>query len=197
MTGAPFLIEMWPYNAIFWLVFAGVLAPEFLIILRRREPATSAQDAGSKRLIVFGQVFAVVATFAMPQNLPSAALPNPVAWFWLGIAMMLAGAALRIHSKRMLGTSFTGAVIVTGDQAVVDRGAHRYVRHPSYTAAAMLFVGIGVAVANWASILVMAVVVSVAYGYRVRVEERALADTIGEPYRDYMAHTKRFVPFIY
>ena len=39
--------------------------------------------------------------------------------------------------------------------------------------------------------------VALAFGYRVRVEERALLSVIGEPYRDYMARTKRFVPFLW
>jgi len=30
----------------------------------------------------------------------------------------------------------------------------------------------------------------------VTIEERALLTTIGEPYRDYMRETKRFVPYI-
>jgi protein-S-isoprenylcysteine O-methyltransferase Ste14 len=33
--------------------------------------------------------------------------------------------------------------------------------------------------------------------FRLFVEERALAETIGEPYRAYMARTKRLVPFIW
>ena len=31
---------------------------------------------------------------------------------------------------------------------------------------------------------------------RVRVEEKALLATLGEPYRAYMARTKRFIPFV-
>jgi protein-S-isoprenylcysteine O-methyltransferase Ste14 len=191
------LIAAWPYNAIFWAVFAGALAPEFLIITRRAEPATSEQDAGSKRLIVIGQIVAVAAVFTIAQKMPSATFPHPEWLFWIGVVSMAAGAVLRRHCWAMLGKSFTGAVIVEPDQAVVERGAYRFVRHPSYTAAALMFVGIALAVGNWIGVLLMAATVAVAYGYRVRVEERALADTIGQPYRDYMTRTKRFVPFVF
>ncbi len=97
----------------------------------------------------------------------------------------------------MLGASFTGAVIVTPDQMVVDRGAYHYVRHPSYTAGAILFFGIALALGNWISMVVVMGAVAVVYAYRVGVEERALATTIGEPYRRYMSRTKRFVPFLF
>jgi protein-S-isoprenylcysteine O-methyltransferase Ste14 len=36
-----------------------------------------------------------------------------------------------------------------------------------------------------------------AYGYRVRVEERALLDTVGEPYSTYMRERKRFIPYVF
>ena len=39
--------------------------------------------------------------------------------------------------------------------------------------------------------------VSVVYGYRVGVEQRALLATIGDSYRRYMSRTKRFVPFLF
>jgi protein-S-isoprenylcysteine O-methyltransferase Ste14 len=96
----------------------------------------------------------------------------------------------------MRGANFTGAVIVRPDQVVVDRGAY-YVRHPSYTAGAILFLGIGLALANWISLVVLMSAVSVVYGYRVGVEERALLATIGDSYRGYMSRTKRFVPFLF
>lgn len=80
---------------------------------------------------------------------------------------------------------------------VIERGAYRYVRHPSYTAAALIYLGIGLALGNWIAVLIIMAGVALAFGYRVRVEERALLSVIGEPYRDYMARTKRFVPFLW
>jgi len=44
--------------------------------------------------------------------------------------------------------------------------------------------------------LIALVLAVVGYAYRVQVEERALTATLGEPYREYAARTKRFLPFI-
>ena len=42
-----------------------------------------------------------------------------------------------------------------------------------------------------------ALIVAVAgYANRIRVEERALAKELGDPYRDYMRRTKRLIPFV-
>ena len=80
---------------------------------------------------------------------------------------------------------------------MVERGAYRYVRHPSYTAGVLMFAGIGLALGNWLGLLAQMGLVTAGYWYRVVVEERALAATIGDPYRSYMRRTKRFVPFVF
>jgi protein-S-isoprenylcysteine O-methyltransferase Ste14 len=193
----PLIAFSWPYGLFFWAVLFWAFAPEFRIVSRRTEPSTSPQDAGSKRLIVVGQGLAMLAAFSTAASVPSAGLPHRFPLFWVGLAAMIGGSLLRRHCWRMLGASFTGAVIVRPDQVVVDRGAYHYVRHPSYTAGAILFFGIGLALANWIGLVVLMGTVSVGYGYRVGVEERALLATIDDPYRRYMNRTKRFVPLLF
>ena len=191
------VIYTWPYALFFWAVFLWAFAPEFRIVSRRQEPSTTPQDANSKRLIAVGQGLATFAAFAIAATVPSATLAHRMWLFWVGLSAIIGGSLLRRHCWRMLGPSFTGAVIVKPDQAVVDRGAYRYVRHPSYTAGAIVFLGIGLALANWISLAVLLGAVSIVYGYRVDVEERALVAVIGDPYRRYMSRTKRFVPFLF
>ncbi|MCX6549544.1 MAG: isoprenylcysteine carboxylmethyltransferase family protein [Acidobacteria bacterium] len=191
------VVFSWPYGLLFLAVLFWAFAPEFRIVSRGTDSSTSSQDAGSKRLIMVGQGVAMFAAFWIAASVTSARLPHPVVLFWAGLAVIVGGSLLRRHCWRMLGASFTGAVIVTPDQAVVDRGAYRYVRHPSYTAGAIMFLGIGLTLANWISVAVLIGAVAAVYGYRVSVEERALATTIGGPYRRYMSRTKRFVPFVF
>ena len=192
----PLLVYTWPYTLVFWSVFVWAFAPEFRIFSRQQEPFASPQDASSKRLIGLGQGLALVAAFTIAAKVPSAALPQPLRWFGAGLIAIIGGSLLRRHCWRMLGASFTGAVIVKPDQAVIDRGAYYYVRHPSYTAGDPVL-GIGLALGNWISMAVLLGAVSIVYGYRVLVEERALLSTIGDPYRRYMSRTKRFVPFLF
>jgi protein-S-isoprenylcysteine O-methyltransferase Ste14 len=191
------VMNTWPYALFFWAVFLWAFAPKFRIISRRQEPSTTPQDANSKRFIAVGQGMAAFAAFAIAATAPSATLAHRVWLFWVGLSAIIGGSLLRRHCWQMLGPRFTGAVIVKPDQAVVDRGAYRYVRHPSYTAGAILFLGIGLALANWISLAVLLGAVSIVYGYRVDVEERALVAVIGDPYRRYMRRTKRFVPFLF
>jgi protein-S-isoprenylcysteine O-methyltransferase Ste14 len=191
------VVFSWPYGLVFLGVLFWAFAPEFRIVSRPTEPSTSRQDAGSKLLIAAGQGLAAFAAFSIAASVPSARLPHRFLLFWVGLLVIIGGSLLRRHCWRMLGASFTGTVIVRPDQAVVERGAYHYVRHPSYTAGAILFLGIGLALANWISLVVLMGTVSAVYGYRVGVEERALLETIGDSYGRYMSRTKRFVPFLF
>jgi protein-S-isoprenylcysteine O-methyltransferase Ste14 len=193
----PVVAFSWPYGLFFLAVLYWAFAPEFRITARSTEPSMSPQDAGSKWLIAVGQGLAMLAAFLIAASVPSARLPHRFALFWVGLVAIIGGSLLRRHCWRMLGASFTGAVIVRPDQVVVDRGAYHYVRHPSYTAGAILFLGVGLALANWIGLIVLMGTLSVVYGYRVGIEERALLATLGDSYRRYLRRTKRFVPFLF
>jgi protein-S-isoprenylcysteine O-methyltransferase Ste14 len=61
----------------------------------------------------------------------------------------------------------------------------------------MAFVGLGLALSNWAALAVMVVPIVLVFLWRMRVEEDALAQALGDTYRDYMSRTKRLVPGLY
>jgi len=184
-----------PEAFVFWAVYVLVFVPEFLVIRRSKRSASSAQDAGTMRLITIAHPLAICAAFAV-SFLPWSVTPWQRVFFIVGTCVLLAGGVLRRICFRVLGKYFTGAVIVSADQPVIDRGPYRWVRHPSYTAGILIFSGIGIALGNWLSVIVLVVVPSLVYARRVKVEEKALLETIGEPYRRYMERTKRFIPFV-
>jgi protein-S-isoprenylcysteine O-methyltransferase Ste14 len=192
------LVFVWPYALVFWLVYVWAFFPEFGIILRGSQAertSQKSQDARSMQVVVFGMWIGLAAVFILSGMFPFPSGAR-VAAFWAGTALLVGGSLLRRHCWRMLGTYFTGNVQTVPGQTVVDRGAYRYVRHPSYTAGIMMFVGIGIALGSWLSALLAFVTATSVYLYRVHVEERALVATIGQPYIDYMKSRKRFLPFI-
>lgn len=68
---------------------------------------------------------------------------------------------------------------------------------PSYAGGDLAFLGMGLSVGNWLSPVLYVVPWLVAHAYRIRVEERALLETIGELYRAYCQRTWRLVPFVW
>jgi protein-S-isoprenylcysteine O-methyltransferase Ste14 len=57
--------------------------------------------------------------------------------------------------------------------------------------------GVGLVMANWASLICLLVFVFLGHMNRVRIEEKALIRAIGQPYSEYMRHTKRFIPWVF
>jgi protein-S-isoprenylcysteine O-methyltransferase Ste14 len=80
-----------------------------------------------------------------------------------------------------------GAIAVAGDVPGT-------VRHPSYTGMVLTFMGLGLALGNWTALAVLAVVPTAGLVVRIRAEERAVLDGIGEPYRRFAASRARLVP---
>jgi protein-S-isoprenylcysteine O-methyltransferase Ste14 len=81
-------------------------------------------------------------------------------------------------------------------QTIIRKGPYRYVRHPSYTGAIMIFTGIGLAILSWGAVLVLLLASCVVYGYRIHVEEKALVAKFGDEYTAYVKEMKMLIPFV-
>ncbi|HEY9153164.1 MAG TPA: isoprenylcysteine carboxylmethyltransferase family protein [Anaerolineales bacterium] len=135
-------------------------------------------------------------------NIAFAARSFAILWhrtslFAIGIFLMLAGVAFRWYSIRILGKYFTRQVAIQPGQTVVENGPYHWIRHPSYSGALLTIFGMGLAFGNWLSLIGVMVLAFIGYSYRVSVEEKTLVSALGEPYRQYMKRTKRFIPFVY
>jgi protein-S-isoprenylcysteine O-methyltransferase Ste14 len=87
--------------------------------------------------------------------------------------------------------------LVSPGQQVVRSGPCRWIRHPAYSGSLLTLLGLGLALANRVSLLGFIALTLSAYGHRIRVEEKALCDALGEPYLCYMRKTKRFIPYLF
>ena len=140
---------------------------------------------------------AIIAAFLLSFFVRQATLPGDRSvWFFIGVLGLVSGSLLRRHCFQTLGTFFTGAVTIQAGHRVIDVGAYRWVRHPSYSAALLIIVGIGLSLGNWLSVAVPLLVAFLAYSFRAHVEEQALLTSLGPPYAQFMKTRKRFVPFI-
>jgi protein-S-isoprenylcysteine O-methyltransferase Ste14 len=187
------------------IAFVGVIVitrlPEIVRANRwrpERDPSARQADRGS--LVVMSIVVGggVIVACVLPLVWTSASIASLRPQVTIaGIVVIVLGAVLRWWSIFTLGQYFTFEVAVRSTQAVVQSGPYRLVRHPSYTAILIMLLGVGMVLLNWASLVVLLVTGLLGLGYRVSVEERALVEALGQPYVDYMRHSKRFVPFIF
>ena len=155
-------------------------------------------DRNSLFVVAVSVALGIGGGFALASDVHGAALSTgrwPV--FVVGVVLMCAGIALRQWAVALLGEFFTVDVRVHADQIVVDRGPYRWVRHPSYTGLLLIIVGIGLALGNWAALVVIIVVPTAGLVFRIRAEERALLEGLGEPYRRFAEGRPRLVPGVW
>jgi protein-S-isoprenylcysteine O-methyltransferase Ste14 len=113
---------------------------------------------------------------------------------WLGAAMWAGGAALGLWTNYNLGPNFSSTLILRDGHQLIQHGPYRLVRHPMYSAFAIMLVGLLLLSANaligvppvFFLVLLMLV--------RTPREERMLIGRFGDQYRDYMARTGRYLP---
>jgi protein-S-isoprenylcysteine O-methyltransferase Ste14 len=116
---------------------------------------------------------------------------------WIGLILFWGGISLRLWSFHTLGRYFTFTVQTSSDQPVIADGPYRVIRHPSYAGLLLVFTALGLFIGNWLSLVCLIVAVGGGLVFRIRVEERALMQNLGDDYRDYAATHKRLVPFIW
>ena len=169
----------------------------FVSTTKRSTGAASRADRGSlpvlSIVIVLSIVFAYYAAatdryvdFAVGTTLYVAAL-----------TLFVAGLALRWYAIMTLGRFFTVDVAIAEGHRVIDTGPYRFIRHPSYTGALLVFAGLGLLTGNAISLALFLVPTCAAYLYRIHVEEAALRGGIGKPYVQYSARTARLIPGIF
>ncbi|MGW4059361.1 methyltransferase family protein [Amycolatopsis sp. NPDC004747] len=120
------------------------------------------------------------------------------AWlFPLGVVIGWFGLLLRWWCFVSLGRYFTVTVQASEEQLVVERGPYRVLRHPSYTGLLLVFSGGGLIAGNWVGAAGAGAVLLVALIHRLRIEERALEEVLGDRYRRFAASRARLVPFVW
>jgi protein-S-isoprenylcysteine O-methyltransferase len=175
-----------------------VLSELALVLKKRAKSAESrVEDKGSLHLLWIVIFASVTLAFNLAYSIPAAAMNAAPALRYLGIALFAAGLALRWYAIVHLGRFFTVNVSIAADHRLIDTGPYRIVRHPSYTGALMAFLGLGLCMANWASLLCLLVPICLVFLRRIHVEEAVLLEALGDQYRDYVRRTKRLIPAIY
>ena len=171
------------------------LSEVILSLAKRSQAKGVSKDANSLRVLWIAIGVGVWLSIQARSRWPQAMLPP---WcFEAGVALFVFGILLRWYSIIHLGRFFTVDVAIAADHQVVDTGPYRFVRHPSYTGALLAFIGYGLVMRNWASLLLISGPIFFAFLYRINVEELALLGALGERYRAYSKKTKRLIPFVY
>ena len=110
---------------------------------------------------------------------------------YVGGFVLMAWALLTLARNYQLGGSAPRA-----DDRLVGNGPYKVVRHPMYTAALMISLGLGCLVQSWLFLCVFVAYLVLILAL-IPVEERVLAKSYGEQYAVYQRKTRMLIPSVY
>lgn len=113
---------------------------------------------------------------------------------WLGAGLVLAAVPLTWWVMSHLGTNVTETSLATGDHSLVTTGPYRWVRHPLYTDAILLWTGVSLASANLQLGLFTVIFTLVWMALVIPREEKVLRTELGDEYARYAERTGRLLP---
>jgi protein-S-isoprenylcysteine O-methyltransferase len=176
------------------------------VLIWATQPAITLQDSAAQksndRLTVWLILGLALPTVAMPvmewaywQN-PELrnALDLP---HFVGLILLVVGLALRILAIRTLDSFFTATVQIKDDHQLVTKGVYGILRHPSYSGAYLCYLGSALWLGAFWGLVLAAVLMGIAYFYRIEAEERTLEGAFGEAYKHYREKTWRMLPGIW
>jgi protein-S-isoprenylcysteine O-methyltransferase len=186
-----------PYTVVLSVSYWLWIAIEIWLVARERGDANAIyQDRGSRNLLIVSWIIGIVlGIFIVPYVLPQFTVHSKAAS--IGVVLVWAGIALRLWAIQTLGSFFNTRVVVRQEHRLITSGPYHYLRNPSYTGLVMAFLGFGVAIGNWMSLIVLLIFGCIPYTRRIAVEDRALAALFGPAYEEYRRKTWSLIPFIW
>ncbi len=112
----------------------------------------------------------------------------------IGAVVFAGGLLLNWRSHADLGASYSTAMQIREEQALISHGAYCYIRHPMYAALWLWGIGQALLLQNWIAGLASLVFFGARYFYRIPREEQMMLEHSGQEYRLYMARTGRVIP---
>lgn len=123
-----------------------------------------------------------------------AILPNTV-WIQVaGLLVIFIGAFLFIWARRVLGHFYSGHVSVIEGQPLVQHGPYRIIRHPAYMGYLLISLGISLGFSSLSGFASILFIMLPSVMYRLRVEDRLLAEHFGETWKEYCKRVPALIP---
>jgi protein-S-isoprenylcysteine O-methyltransferase Ste14 len=115
----------------------------------------------------------------------------------LGILLCVAGMALAIWARRILGTNWSGIVTLKENHELITSGPYRFVRHPIYSGLLLAILGTIVAMEPFLGGFLVFGISIISLRLKSLLEERIMLRTFPDQYPDYMRRVRALIPYIW
>jgi protein-S-isoprenylcysteine O-methyltransferase Ste14 len=185
-------------NLTFTIIYLIWFLSETLLNRLLHSKSTDKQNADKNSLLIIWitVVAAIILAMYISINYYFPIYPNTIIRY-AGLGIILLGIVLRIAAVLSLGKFFTVDVTIREDHKLKKDGMYKYLRHPSYFASLVSFIGFGISINSWPGLLLIVVAVTTVFIFRIKIEEKILIGQFGTEYMDYMKSTRGLIPFLY
>ncbi|MGH9862201.1 MAG: methyltransferase family protein [Candidatus Acidiferrales bacterium] len=115
---------------------------------------------------------------------------------YLGVGLYAAGNVFAFLAVRALGKQYSGYVTLQENHQLVQHGIYSVIRHPIYLRILLVTLSVPLVFGSWLA-LPMLLLGALFVAYRIRAEERLLAEHFGVEFEAYARRTWRLVPYLY
>ena len=131
----------------------------------------------------------------LPSPLNLRVIPHAAPIAWAGALLCMAGLAVALWARVILGRNWSGVVTLKEGHELVEHGPYRFVRHPIYTGILTMFFATALVqghVAGFAGVLLM----FASFWIKLGREEKLMLQQFPERYAAYQHRAKRIIPFV-
>lgn len=123
-------------------------------------------------------------------------VPSSAGFETAATLLVIAGVALAVWSRIVLGANWSATVRILADQRIVATGPYAFVAHPIYTGISLALLGSALVGGTLGGTLGFALGV-VALCMKARREERVMHEEFGAAYAEYRGGVKFLIPFVW
>ncbi len=183
---------------IFRLIWITWCASEILLnrLMRSSSNDKKGKDKGSLRFIWIMIVLAISFGFIFANHV-KVPISNQSLISYAGLVIIIVGMVIIFLSIWTLGKYFTVDVTIRDNHKIKKDGFYSIIRHPSYSGSLLSFIGFGISLNNWLSLITVVILIMISFLYRIKIEEKILIEQFGNEYLDYRENTYRLIPLIY
>ena len=186
---------------IIWIVSGLWIMGEIGLAIRthssKRKDVSMQEQVSMRRLWLTIIPCTIVGGFWSPQSFGLVRFVRDYIMYG-GLILMIVGLIIRVRAIYTLRKYFTVDVSILKNHQIIRKGEYKFIRHPAYAGGLLTFFGLGWALGNWVSFVIIFFPVLWAFIRRINTEEKAqLLSSVGEEYTNYMRTTKRLIPWIY
>jgi protein-S-isoprenylcysteine O-methyltransferase Ste14 len=176
------LWNAWIFIVPYMLVFLGL--PFFLAAFQKRKATFFKFPSYTRTERMYVMLFYVLmlCMFVHSVFLP---LATSTVWLYVGLVVYLVGWVFGFLAMRTFAT--------TPVDNPNTRGIYRISRHPWYVGMFFVYIGTGIACASWVFLLLALIFSAPIRNGLMIVEERECIERFGNPYREYMNRTPRWI----